>query len=128
MNRRQFSSLFLASASLLGLPPAFARITAPASAHQADPGWDSAERCQALVGRQFSASGPANASMELEAVIPHNGASSSAQQFFARFRTHREQPEGIYLLESGRFTKALFLQPVQGEPGVMEAAFSLRTA
>lgn len=126
MNRRQFSSLFLAGAALLGLPPAFARFAARPSEERAGPGWESAEQCQALVGRRFSASGPATAKLKLEEVIPH--ADASSRQFFARFRTDHEQPEGIYLLQSGRHSKALFLQPVQGEPGVMEAAFSLRSA
>jgi len=126
MNRRQFSSLFLASASLLGLPAALARSVACPSTGASNPGWESAEQCQALVGRQFSASGPTSLKLRLDEVIPHSR--NGSQQFFARFRTEREQPEGLYLLSDPQYSKALFLQPVAGEPGVMEAAFSLRTA
>lgn len=126
MKRRHFSSAVLASVSLVGISPVLARAADSIALKRATPGWQSIEQCQAMVGRRFSASGPGDATLELVEVVPYSNRSTN--QFFARFRTESALPEGVYLLRNGRQTQALFVQPVHGQPGVMEAAFSLRAA
>lgn len=126
MKRRHFSSAVLASVSLVGISPVLARTADSIALKKATPGWQSIEQCQAMVGRRFSASGPGDAMFELTEVVPYS--SRSTNQFFVRFRTESMLPEGVYLLRNGRQSQALFVQPVHGQPGVMEAAFSLRAA
>jgi hypothetical protein len=125
MNRRTFSTLLLTGTPLLGLAPLSAQAVTQCLAPAGADGWESAEQCRGLLGQRFIASGPAETEFELIDVVPYSDPSS--RQFFARFQADRDLPEGIYLLRHQRDSKALFLQPVQGQIGVMEAAFSLRS-
>lgn len=127
MNRREFffSSLTVGLASALPLSVAAAALE-PTRRQGPSPcpsAWQSLEECQSRCGRHFRASGPVEADLKL--LKAERFGSGKGRQFVASFEAPSHAPEGLYRLDSDGERIDLFLQPVHGEPGTLQAVFNL---
>lgn len=125
MNRRKFffSSLSIALAGALPASLAAAAIAPCRGTTVSFHSWQHIDECRAHCGRRFLASGPIEAELrlsEVEAAGRH-----ARNQFIATFEAPDAAPEGLYRLESGPDHLDLFLQPVHGNPGKLQAVFNL---
>lgn len=126
MNRRKFffSGLSLALASALPVSLLAAnRSPSRDQSHRSLRSWQSLEDCRSNCGSRFRASGPVETELTLSDA--RRAGSGPGRQFIATFDTAMEAPEGLYRLEAGRDQFELFLQPIHGEPGSLQAVFNL---
>lgn len=123
MNRRSFVQSFSIALLAGNLPlPLLAGKGAPPATSAPGP-WTCIEECAADCGTAYSARGPIQGHFELIEARPWKP--GRRHQFMARFRAPDTAVEGLYELRAGNRTLSLFLQPVPGRRGLMEATFSL---
>jgi len=126
MNRRKFffSSVSIALAGALPASLAAAALTRPGPS---DPRnalqWRCLEDCLNQRGQRFRAIGPVHGELRLKQAGP--AGRGRGNQFVATFEAPADTPEGLYRLSSGSDRVELFLQPVHGESGMLQAVFNL---
>lgn len=124
MNRRKFffSSVSIALAGIMPASLATAALTRPEQSGNALQ-WRCLADCRNRCGQRFQATGPVEGELRLKKVGP--AGAGRGNQFFATFEAPADAPEGLYRLSSGGDQVDLFLQPVHGEPGALQAVFNL---
>lgn len=124
MNRRKFFISLSSAAMISALPLSIraAGIVGSMGRPDAMPAWNSIQACREDCGLSFRGSGPVRGRFRLEAVDVHR---RDDRQFTAIFSAPPNAPEGLYEFGRGRDTTALFLQPIHGQPGRMQAVFNL---
>lgn len=123
MDRRKFF-FSAASVAIAGALPATVTAALAQRPAGASLPWASLAACLADCGACYRVRGPIEGSLILEGAVSASS-TNRERQFIATFGGPNDAPEGLYEIASDRGRTLLFLQPVQGSPGKLQAVFSL---